>query len=91
MATSDAAPTKDGGLAKIAVLFAVAALAVMVVLAAIDYDGPVWLLQPIFGLAAVAAGWRAGGTSPRNPLAFGALIVGTLMTLIFLGWVVAQL
>ena len=59
----------------------------MFVLAAIDHDGPGWLLQPVLGAAAAVTAWRAGGTSTRNMPALVALIVGVLMVLIFLGFV----
>jgi hypothetical protein len=90
MATSDGAPTRNDGIPWVALLLAVAAIGVMVVLAAMDHDGAAWVIQPILGLAAAAAAWRAGGTSPRNPLAFAALIVGILMVVIFLGYLIAE-
>ena len=87
--SSRGAGTPDVTLTRTAVLLAAAAVLVMVVLAAIDHDGAGWLLQPVLGLAAAVTAWRAGGTSPRNGLAFAALIVGVVMVLIFLGFVVA--
>lgn len=92
MATADdAATTKSQSMTWAALALATAAVLVMVVLAAMDHDGPAWLLQPLLGLAAAVTAWRAGGTSPRrNLLAFAALIVGVVMVLIFLGWLVAQ-
>ena len=90
MATSETAPTTNSSLTWAAVLLAAASVGVMVVLASIDHDGAGWLLQPILGLAAVAVAWRAGGRSLKNPLALLALIVGIAMTLIFLGYVIAD-
>lgn len=88
--TAGTATTGNASLARVAILLAAAAVVVMGVLAALDHDGPGWLLQPVLGLAAVVTAWRAGGTSPRNALAFAALIIGALMVLIFLGWVIAE-
>ena len=87
--SSTGAGTSDGSLTRTAIVLAAAAVLVMFVLATIDHDGPAWLLQPVLGLAAAVAAWRAGGTSPRNMPALAALIVGVLMVLIFLGFVVA--
>ena len=87
---SRGAGTSDVSLTRTAVVLAAAAVLVMVVLAAIDHDGAGWLLQPVLGLAAAVTAWRAGGTSPRNMLAFAALIVGVLMVLIFLGFVIGE-
>lgn len=91
MATPHAASA--GGvdrLAMIAAVLAAAAVGTMVVLAIIDHDGPGWILQPVLGLAAAATAWKAGGTSPRNMVAFAALIVGVAMALVFLGFVIAE-
>ena len=71
-------------------MLAAAGVLVMVVLATLDHDGPGWLLQPVLGLAAAVTAWRAGGTSPRNMLAFGALIVGVVLVLIFLGFMIGE-
>ena len=90
MATSDSAPTNNSSLTMIAVALAAAAVGLMVVLASIDHDGGGWLVQPVLGLAAAVVAWRAGGTSPRNPLALLALIVGVAMVLIFFGFVIAE-
>ena len=73
-----------------AAALAAAGVLLMFVLAALDHDGPGWLLQPVLGLAAAVTAWRAGGTSPRNMLAFAALIVGVLLVLIFLGFVIGE-
>jgi hypothetical protein len=89
MASSDA-PTSSSRLTLVAALLAAAAVVVMLVLASVDHDGAGWILQPVLGLAAAATAWRAGGTSPRNRLAFAALIVGILMALIFLGFLIAE-
>jgi hypothetical protein len=80
---------RNESLAKTAAMLAGAALLTMVVLAALDHDGAAWLLQGVFGLAAVVTGYRAGGASPKNRLAFGALLVGAILLLMFLGFIVA--
>ena len=92
MAMSDASTVKeqDQSLARIAAALAAAAVAVMFVLAAMDHDGAGWLLQPAFGLAAVIAAWKAGGTSPRNRLAFIALVFGALMIVVFAVYAIAD-
>ena len=82
--------TGDESLTRTAVVLAAAGVLVMVVLAALDHDGAGWLLQPVLGLAAAVTALRAGGTSPRNMLAFAALIVGVLLVLIFLGFVISE-
>jgi hypothetical protein len=90
MATGDAAPTGSETLTRTALLLAGAAVLVMVVLAAMDHDGAGWLLQPVLGLAAAVTAWRAGGTSPRNRLAFVAFVVGVVMVLLFLGFLISE-
>ncbi len=69
---------------------AAAALVTLIVLAALDHDGPVWLLQPILGAAAVAVAVRSGEPKRRNSLALGGLVVGTIMVLVFLAWVISE-
>lgn len=87
---SNPTTTENGPLARTALALAAAAVLATVVLYAIDHDGPGWLLQPILGLAAMVTAWRAGGTSPRNRLAFAALIIGALPVLMFLAWLISQ-
>jgi hypothetical protein len=87
--SADAAPN-DGSLTRTAAILAAATLALVFVLASIDHDGPGWLLQPILGLATAVTAWRAGGRSPRNALAFAALVIGVLAILVFLGFVVGE-
>ncbi len=89
MTPRDAVSVGNDSLTRTALLLAGAGVLVMLVLAAIDHDGAGWLLQPVLGLAAAVTAWRAGGSSPRNMLAFLALIIGVLLVLIFLGFVVA--
>jgi len=90
METTDAAATRDGSLTSTAVALAVVTVVAWFVLAAIDHDGPGWLLQPVLGIATAVTAWRAGGSSPQNRRAFIALIVGVLAILVFLGWVIAE-
>lgn len=85
MASTGGAPPAVS-LTRTAAVLAAAGVLVMVVLAALDHDGPGWVLQPVLGLAAAVTAWRAGGASPRNMLALAALIVGVLLVLIFLGF-----
>ena len=90
MSEQQAVPEQNESLARVAAALAAAAVLVMFVLAAMDHDGAGWLLQPAFGLAAVIAAWRAGGTSPRNRLAFIALVFGALMIVIFAVYAIAD-
>ena len=89
MASTDAVTTGNQSLTRTALLLAGAGVLVMVVLAAMDHDGAGWLLQPVLGVAAAVVAWRAGGSSPRNLPAFLALVIGAILTLIFLGFVVS--
>lgn len=89
MAPKDAVTTGNASLTRTALLLAGAGVLVMVVLAAMDHDGAGWILQPVLGLAAAVTAWRAGGSSPRNLPAFIALVIGAILTLIFLGFVVS--
>ena len=90
MAPEDAVSTGNQSLTRTALLLAGAGVLVMVVLAAMDHDGAGWLLQPVLGLAAAVTAWRAGGSSPRNLPAFIALVIGAILTLIFLGFVISD-
>lgn len=80
----------DRSQTNLAVGLAAAALLVMVVLAAVDHDGPAWILQGVLGLAAAVVAWRAGHGSTSNPLALGALIVGSILFLVFAGFLIAE-
>ena len=90
MAPTDAQTTGNASLTRTALLLAGAGVLVMVVLAAMDHEGAGWILQPILGLAAAVTAWRAGGSSPRNLPAFIALVIGAILTLIFLGFVISD-
>lgn len=92
MAHGDAGPERAGNRsqATLAAGLAAAAVLVMVILAAADADGPIWILQGVLALAAAIAGWRAGGRSPRNALAFGALLVGTVLFLMFVIFTITE-
>lgn len=52
--------------------------------------GPIWITQGVLAAAAVGAAWRAGGTTPRNPPAFGALILGAVLFVAFVGFTIAE-
>lgn len=84
------AEASNVSLTRIAAGLAIAGVALMVVLATIDHDGWGWLVQPILGLAAAITAWRAGGSSPKNIIAFLALLVGAALVVIFLGFVIAD-
>jgi hypothetical protein len=92
MAQTHSGPEAAGSpsLTKAAVGLAAAALLAMVVLAAADADGPIWIVVGVLAAAGAVVGWRAGGTTPRNTLAFGALIVGTVLFLVFVGFTIAE-
>jgi len=92
MARTNAGPKAAGGgsLTNGAVGLAAAAVLAMVVLAAVDAEGPIWIVQGVLAAAAAVVGWRAGGTRPQNVLAFGALLVGTVLFLVFVGFTIAE-
>lgn len=84
------AETSNVSLTRMAALLALAGVAVMVVLAVIDHDGWGWLVQPVLGLAAAVTAWRAGGSSPKNLIAFLALLIGVILVVVFLGFLIAE-
>lgn len=86
MAATGASP-QDASLTRTAVALAVATVLSWVVLAAIDHDGPGWILMPVLGIAAAVTAYRAGGTSPRNMAALVSLVIGVLAVLTFLAWI----
>ena len=81
---------RNESLGKTSAMLAAAALLTMIVLAAIDHDGAAWIIQGVLGLAAAVTGFRAGGTSPRNTLAFAGFLVGTILFLVFAGYLIAE-
>ena len=88
MAATGATP-QDASLTRTAVALAAATVVAWVVLAAIDHDGPGWIVLPVLGLAAAVTAYRAGGTSTSNVPALASLVVGVLAILSFLGFVIA--
>ena len=78
----------DASRTNLAVGLAAATLLTLIILAALDHDGPLWIIQGVLGLATVVVALQAGGRSPANPRAFGALIVGGVLLLLFLGFLV---
>lgn len=80
----------NGSLTKVAVALAAAAVVQMVVMEAAGVHGPIWITQGVLAAATAVVAWRAGGTTPRNPLAFGALIVGTVLFAAFVGFTIAE-
>lgn len=69
---------------------AAATVVAMVVLGAAGADGPIWIIQGALALATVVVAWMAGGTSPRNTLAFAALVVGGVLFAVFVGFAIAE-
>lgn len=88
--SSTSAEASNVSLTRTAVILALAGLLLMAVLATIDHDGWGWLLQPVLGVAAAVSAWRAGGSSPKNLLAFLALLIGVALVVVFLGFVIAD-
>ena len=88
----DATPVVDrnDSLTKTAVVLAALAVLTMIVLNIADADGPIWILQGVFALGAAVTGFRAGGTSPKNGLAFAAFLVGTILFLLFAGFLISE-
>jgi hypothetical protein len=87
---AEGGPVADRSATNVAVALAAATVLAMVVLGAADADGPIWLIQGALALATVVAAWRAGGTSTRNPLAMGALIVGAVLLAVFAGFAISE-
>ena len=75
---------------KLSLMLAIGAVVTMAVLAALDHDGPVWILQGVLGLAAAIVGYRAGGTSPKSGPAFVGFLVGTILFLLFAGFLISE-
>lgn len=86
-AGSTAARTES--LTKVAVALAAVAVVQLVVMEAAGVHGPIWITQGVLAAATVAAAWRAGGTTPRNPLAFAALILGGALFVVFVAFTIA--
>ncbi len=87
---SAGAVAQNQSLTRMAIGLAVATVVAFVILVAVDHEGAGWVIFPTLGLAAAGAGWRAGGTSPKNTGAFVALIIGVLAVLVFAGWAIAN-
>jgi hypothetical protein len=85
---ADAASSES--LTYVAVALAAVAVIQMVAMESAGVHGPIWITQGVLAAATVAAAWRAGGTTPRNPLAFGALIVGAVLFVAFVGFTIAE-
>ena len=77
-------------LTKLAVALATAALVQVVAMEAAGVHGPIWITQGALAAATIGVAWRAGGTTPRTPLAFGAFIVGTILFLAFIGFTITE-
>ena len=87
---STGAVTQNRSLTWTAIALATATVIAFVVLAAVDHEGAGWLIFPALGIAAAVTAWRAGGTSPKNTIAFAALVIGVLAVLVFAGWAIAD-
>ena len=85
---ADAASSRS--LTNVAVALAAVAVIQMVAMEAAGVHGPIWITQGVLAAATVAAAWRAGGTTLRNPLAFAALIVGAVLLVAFVGFTIAE-
>lgn len=83
-------PAKAESLTQVAVVLAAAALIQMVVMEAAGVHGPIWITQGLLAAATVGVAWRAGGTTRRNRLAFGALIIGAVLLVAFVGFTIAE-
>ena len=88
--SSTGAEASNESLTRVAAILALAGVALMVVLAAMDHDGWGWLVQPVLGLAAAVTVWRAGGSSPKNMIAFVALLLGVALVVVFLAFLIAE-
>ena len=76
--------------ANVAAALAAAAVAIWAVLMAIEADGPIWILVGVASLAAAVTGWRAGeGAMPRGR-ALAALVVGTLLFVMFVVFTILE-
>lgn len=89
--TTTDAPAADRSATNLAVGLAAATLLAMIILAAAGADGAIWIIQGVLAAATAVAAWRAGGTNTSNPLAMGALGVGVVLFLIFLGFAVSEI
>jgi hypothetical protein len=74
-----AATTGDPTLTRAAVALAIAAIVQVIVMQAADAHGPVWTTQGALAAVTAVVAWRAGGSTPRNLAAFGALVVGAIL------------
>jgi len=75
--------------ANLALGLAVAALVAMAVLAAIDADGPIWLVVGVLSLAAVITGLVAGGGRPRGR-ALAAVVLGGVLFVVFVVFTIME-
>jgi len=76
--------------ANLAAALAAAAVAVWVVLIAIDADGPIWLIVGALSLAAAVTGWRAGAGRMPQGRALAALVVGGLLFVMFVVFTIME-
>lgn len=88
--TGSNATADDNSLTMVAAGLAVASVVAVIVLAAMAADGAIWVLQGALSLGAAVTGWLAGGRTPRNTVAFGAMLVGAVLFLMFVGFGIAE-
>lgn len=61
-----------------------ASLVAMLVLGAIDADGPIWLLQGVLAVAAAVMGWSARTDGKLQGRALAAVVLGALLFIAFI-------
>ncbi len=76
--------------ANIAAALAAVAVGIWAVLVAIDADGPIWLLVGASSLAAAVMGWRAGGGTMPRGRALAALVIGTVLFVMFVVFTILE-
>jgi hypothetical protein len=77
-------------LTRVAVALATLAVIQIIAMQLADVHGPIWITQGVLAAATAGVAWRAGGTTPRNPVAFGAFIVGAVLLVAFAGFAIAN-
>jgi hypothetical protein len=76
--------------ANLAAGLAIAAVVAWAVLVAVDADGPIWITVGVLALAAAVTGWRAGaGALPRGR-GLAALVVGSLLFVLFVAFTITE-
>ena len=76
--------------ANLAAAIAVAAVVAWAVLVAVDADGPIWIIVGVLALAAAITGWRAGAGGMPRGRALAALVVGTVLFVVFVVFTIME-